>query len=193
MLGAAVGLLLLSLYWLRPAGRPKHPPPKMTAGDASGLRHKLALEFAKEAAGVGITIEVQATSGSEAALEGLKNGEFDLAFVQGGLATQNMTHVRQLTAMHIEPLHLLIKAESYERIAESGMHELSGLTVNLGPVGSGTQILATEVLRFAGLNAVSDSVNEGYRGVSMTYLELHERPRKRCSKSANSIDSASAR
>ena len=177
MLGAAVGLLLLSLYWLRPAGRPKHPPLKMTAGDASGLRHKLALEFAKEAAGAGITIEVQATSGSEAALEGLKNGEFDLAFVQGGLATQNMTHVRQLTAMHIEPLHLLIKAESYERIAESGMHELSGLTVNLGPVGSGTQILATEVLRFAGLNAVSASVNEGYRGVSMTYLELRERPR----------------
>jgi len=176
LLGIAIGLLLLSFYWLRPTGTPKHSTLKMTAGDASGLRHKLALELAKEATRRGIVIDVQPTIGSEAALEGLTNGEFDLAFVQGGLATENMPRIRQLTAMHIEPLHLLVRAELCERIATSGLRVLGGCEVNVGPVGSGTQVLASEVLKFAGLDA-STKAEKGssYRAVSLNYRELIEK------------------
>lgn len=176
MLGAAISLLLLAFYWLRSPEMPKLSPLKMTAGDASGLRHKLALEFAKEAARFGIPIDVEPTIGSEAALEGLKNGEFDLAFVQGGLSDENLSTIRQVTAMHIEPLHLLVKTSLYERIVASGLSELSDGAVNVGPVGSGTQILASEILRFAGLNASTVSAGNSYRAVSMSYRELLERP-----------------
>lgn len=176
MLGAAIGMLLLSFYWLRPSAKTKLSSLKMTAGDASGLRHKLALELVKEAARVGIPIDLQPTSGSEAALEGLKKGEFDLAFVQGGLSGENLPAVRQVTAMHIEPLHLLVKADLYERISVAGLSELSGCAVNVGPVGSGTQILASEVLKFAGLEASTNSQANGYRAISMNYRELMERP-----------------
>ena len=176
MLSAAIGLLLLNIHWLRPPAQAELPPLKMTAGDASGLRHKLALELAKEAARVGITIDVQPTSGSEAALEGLKNGRFDLAFVQGGLASEELSSIRQLTAMHIEPLHLLVKADLYERIAASGLSELDGCAVNVGPAGGGTQVLASEALRFAGLEVSTDSEASGYRAVSMNYRELMQLP-----------------
>ncbi|MCC6511387.1 MAG: hypothetical protein IT423_19970, partial [Pirellulaceae bacterium] len=193
MLLAAVGLLLLGIYWLSPPRVPRTPPLKMTAGDATGLRHKLALELAKEVQRHGITIDVQPTNGSEAAIEGLRNGDFDLAFVQGGLASENMPEVRQLTAMHIEPLHLLVKSRLFERIEQAGLRELGGCTVNLGPVGSGTQILATAVLKFTGLHAATttSSLNESkavdlsstldmstnsasqiYQPVAMSYQEL---------------------
>jgi len=175
LLGIAIGLLLLSVYWLRPTGTPKHSTLKMTAGDASGLRHKLALDLAKEAARLGIVINVQPTIGSEAALEGLTNGEFDLAFVQGGLATEHLPQIRQLTAMHIEPLHLLVRAELCERIAKSGLRVLGDGGVNLGPVGSGTQVLASEVLKFAGLGAESKVEGSSFRAVSLNYRELMEK------------------
>lgn len=175
MLGAAICLLLLAVYWLRPVAAPKLPALKMTAGDASGLRHKLALELAKEAARHGMTIDVQPTLGSEAALEGLKTGDFDLAFVQGGLAADNMPQVRQLTAMHIEPLHLLVRADLREEIAQSGLRSLAGHTVNVGPSGSGTQALASEVLKFAGLEASDKAASNTYRAVSLSYSELLDR------------------
>ena len=174
MLSAAVGLLLLSFYWLRHSQTPRLSPLKMTAGDASGLRHKLALELAKEATRLGIVIDVQPTMGSEAALEGLKNGEFDLAFVQGGLATENAPSIRQLSAMHIEPLHLLVRAELSDQISVSGLRALAGCKINVGPTGSGTQILASEVLKFAELDASANAVGNGYRAVALNYRELME-------------------
>ena len=186
MLGAAIALLVLGAYWLRPTATPKLATLKMTAGDASGLRHKLALEFAKEASRHGITIDVQPTRGSEAALEGLKDGEFDLAFVQGGLSTEDMPRVRQLTAMHIEPLHLLVRTSLNDQIAKTGLRALAGCEVNVGPTGSGTQVLASEVLKFAGLEAATSSEgapsselssnpsSSTYRTAASSYRELME-------------------
>lgn len=172
MLGAAIALLLLSFYWLRPNQQPKHMRLKMTAGDVSGLRHKLALELAKEAARVGLDIDVEPSAGSEAAIEGLKNGQFDLAFVQGGLATENVSHVRQLTAMHIEPLHLIVRSETAKAIESSGLKSLRGCRVNVGTTGSGTQVLASEVLKFAGLEGKAELGSEGYQPVAFSYSEL---------------------
>lgn len=173
-LGAAIGLLLLSFYWLKPSGSQKHLPLRMTAGDESGLRHKLALELAKEATRLGIVIEVQPTAGSEAALEGLRKGDFDLAFVQGGLSTETLPGVRQLTAMHIEPLHLLVRSALSEQIQSSGLRALGGSKINVGPIGSGTQILASEVLKFAGLEATRSTPENTYQAVSLSYSELKE-------------------
>jgi hypothetical protein len=46
----------------------------------------------------------------------------------------------------------------------------------VGPVGSGTQVLASEVLKFAGLEASKNSEANSYRAVSLNYRELMERP-----------------
>ncbi len=172
LLGLVVCVVVLSSIWLWPARNQRARTLKMTAGDPSGLRHKLALELAREAAQVGIRIEVQPTSGSEEATERLARGEFDLALVQGGLANESASGVRQISAMHIEPLHLLVKSDLFLQIEKEGLKELSGKRVNLGSTGSGTNLLATEVLAFVGLRPKSSTEEEGYEPSLLGYGEL---------------------
>lgn len=75
----ALCLLALGLYyWFGSPNQPRVIKLRMTAGDGSGLRHRLAKEFAREAAKSGIAITVEPTDGSEAALERLRKREFDI-------------------------------------------------------------------------------------------------------------------
>ncbi len=191
----AVVLLCIGFYWLQVEPKRTSALLKLTAGDESGLRHRLAVEFAREAASHGINIVVEPMSGSEAAMQGVNDGEFDLAFVQGGLSNSGLRSVRQLTSMHIEPLHLLVKSALHERILKLGLGQLAGCTVNLGPAGGGTNVLASEVLRFAGLEASVDGADsshnnpplgnpslgdtESYQAVSFSYSELQSMPTER--------------
>ncbi len=146
-----LGLMVLGIYRLWPHSETRAL--KMTAGDATGLRHRLALDIVREASHQGMVIEVAPSHGSEAALAAVKAGQFDLALVQGGLATQLSDSVRQVSALHIEPLHLLAKPELCEQIAATGLGALAGRRINLGAIGSGTNALAREVLAFAGLRS----------------------------------------
>lgn len=176
LLGLALGLLLLSIYWLRPATSPQPKKLRMTAGDATGLRHQLALEFAREARIAGIEIDVIPTSGSQEAIEGLTAGKFDLAFAQGGLATEPMPGLLQLTPLHIEPLHLVVDAQLAQEYTSVGLDALRGKTVNLGSIGSGTYALASEVLSFAGIELKSPEVPDGFVASTLGYSELLELP-----------------
>ena len=152
LLAIAMCLLISGIYFL--FGSSSHPQKiklKMTAGDGSGLRHRLATEFSREAAKSGIQISVEPTEGSEAALKRLSLYEFDIALVQGGLTSHMESPIRQLSALHIEPLHLLVKPQLKREISEKGLTQLAGHELNLGARESGTHSLATGVLRFAGL------------------------------------------
>lgn len=145
---------------------------RLTAGDQSGLRHRLAMEFSREAARTGIQISVAPTDGSEDALTRLSQGEFDIAMVQGGLVIESDSPIRQISALHIEPLHLLVKPELAELILQKGLSQLAGRKVNLGAAGSGTSSLASEVLQFAGLGATSKGGEAKYYANSLRYSEL---------------------
>jgi TRAP-type uncharacterized transport system substrate-binding protein len=143
---------------------------KLTAGDVNGLRHRLAVDFADEARSQGLQIKIQPTDGSEAALLAVDRGEFDLALVQGGLRGKNLDNVRQVTALHVEPLHLLVKPELFAAIEQRGLAALEGATINVGSSGSGTQALSKEVLDFVGLvNSTDDSL---YRPNELAYEQL---------------------
>src|SRR5262245_28753781 len=83
----------------------------LTAGSQSGLRHQMGLALTKEAGPYGLDFELVATAGSEEALEQVDAGKIDVALVQGGLAARHRANVRQVAALHVEPLHLLVKQE----------------------------------------------------------------------------------
>ena len=169
----AISLLMLAMviyYWFGTSGQAMITL-KLTAGDGSGLRHRLATEFSREAAKSGIQIIVEPTEGSESALERLSLGEFDIALVQGGLKSDSKSPIRQISALHIEPLHLLVKPELQRAIRERGLSQLAGHKVNLGALGSGTHSLATEVLQFAGLRPEGQPLAT-YQPNLLTYSEL---------------------
>ncbi len=96
----------------------------------------------------------------------METGRLDAAFVQGGLEMVDNPGLRQVAALHVEPLHLLIKEEIHRALARN-LAELRGKVVNLGERGSGTYVLAREVMAFSGLRAGID-----YTDTTHSYADL---------------------
>ena len=63
----------------------------------------------------GLSLRIVGTRGSLEALSRVDSGELDLALVQGGLDPKFHPNVRQVAALHVEPMHLLVKEEIRER------------------------------------------------------------------------------
>jgi TRAP-type uncharacterized transport system substrate-binding protein len=128
---------------------------RLTAGQEEGTRHRIAQELRREAARRNLSIEVSPTAGSPDALHALAAGQVDVALVQGGLEMRDSPPLRQVATLHVEPLHLLVKEEIHRPVARS-LAGLRGKVVNLGEPGSGSRLLAIDVLEFSGLKPGSD-------------------------------------
>ena len=174
LIAAAVLLGVSAWVWLRRTKSPKPILLRMTAGDAIGIRHRIASEFAKEAQASGLRIEVVASEGSEKAISRLNVGEFELALVQGGIENKSISNTRQISPLHIEPLHFLVKPEVAPKVLEKGIRQLIGHSINRGTKGSGTYMLASEVLSFAGVGLDADVGKESSDFVpnNQSYSEL---------------------
>jgi TRAP-type uncharacterized transport system substrate-binding protein len=149
---AVLGLAALGLaafVWLHePAERPIHR--RMTAGRSAGERGRIAEALRREAAGRSLRIDLVETVGSDEALREVDTGRIDMALAQGGLDLNDRPNLRQVAALHVEPLHLLVRPEYHEEVSRH-LSALKGKVVNLGEPGSGTFLLATEVMASARL------------------------------------------
>lgn len=166
--GALVPLLIVvavasAVYFFMESGRERTVRLTITAGDALGRRHELALNLADVAPNHGLVLSVVPTEESSEALEKIADGELDVALVQGGIEPRH--GVRQVAALYVEPLHLLVKTE----LEADDLGDLRGRTLNLSTQGSGTRLLASLALEFAGLSAGRD-----YQDLALSYGELEE-------------------
>jgi hypothetical protein len=130
------------------------PPPRairIATGAENGAYHAFAQQYAHLLAGDGITLEVIPTAGTVDNLELLRRGEVSLALVQGGCARQADRAVLQsLGGVFLEAVWVFTPRASPIR----RLNELAGKRVAVGPIGSGTQLLAKQLL---GANGVSES------------------------------------
>jgi TRAP-type uncharacterized transport system substrate-binding protein len=143
----------------------------MTAGNPLGMRHNLARMLRTEALPFGIDLELHGTKGSEDALEQVDRHALDVALVQGGLQMNGWPHVRQVATLHVEPLHLLVKKELFEKVS-AHLDALDGKTVNLSEAGSGTYTLALEVLAFVGLRPRGAGGGRGFVPMTVSRQQL---------------------
>lgn len=147
-----VGLLAVGLgaylYFAKSKERTYHLT--ITAGSVAGSRHELAELLRDELTPRSLLLELRGSAGSEQALDWVNSRQVDAALVQGGLDVDNRPNVRQVIALQIEPLHLLVKNELFEEVTKN-LSALEGRTVDLGAKGSGTHTLAVDVMEFAGL------------------------------------------
>src|SRR5262249_43568608 len=105
---AALGLAIF-LYFYSPGH--KHYRLRATAGNAIGMRHRLATILRNEMTRRALTLDLEPSTGSSEALDWVNSRKVDVALVQGGLTDAGRPNVRQVATLHIEPMHLLVKKE----------------------------------------------------------------------------------
>ncbi|HET7393887.1 MAG TPA: TAXI family TRAP transporter solute-binding subunit [Candidatus Binatia bacterium] len=127
------------------------PPPKVVriaTGSKNGAYYTFAQEYARLLASDGITLEVLPTAGSVENLELLKKGEVSLALIQGGSATkEDKERLQSLGSLFLEPVWIFTRKQSGIR----RFLELKGKRVSVGVAGSGTHLLAKQLLSAAGI------------------------------------------
>jgi TRAP transporter TAXI family solute receptor len=133
-------------WWL---GAPSKTELIFTTGSADGLYHRLAQQIITvvEDAHPDIQINLRPSAGSRENISRLDDGEAHLALVQNDALGGKS--VRSITALNPEILHLLCRTNAEIR----SLHDLSGKRIGIGPAGSGTEQIVTNLLAFANLAA----------------------------------------
>lgn len=142
-----VAAFIVAFQFIKPA-----PPDRvvMATGGVDGAYHAFAQRYAAYLAREGITLELRSTAGSVENLQLLRSGEVSLALVQGGVdeGVGDGPALVSLGSVYYEPLWLFRRSD----LAVSRLSQLTGLSVAVGPEGSGTRALATRLLRDNGLS-----------------------------------------
>src|SRR5205809_3982018 len=127
------------------------PPPKVVriaTGAKNGAYYAFAQRYARLLANDGISLEVVSTAGSVENFDLLKKGEVSLGLVQGGSATDDdKERLQSLGSLFLEPVWAFTrKQQTIKRFSE-----LEGKRVAVGVGGSGTYLLAVQLLSAAGI------------------------------------------
>ncbi len=159
----AVALGAFSIYSLL-VGQRKVAPMHLTitAGSAEGLRQQIAAVLGPLAEERKVHLEILPTSGSTEALRKVVSGEIDLALIQGGLRSSRFAGLREVAALHVEPLHLLVRGDLWNPDPEKALIALRGRTINTSTAGSGTRVLAHDLLAFVGMAEGLDFTTTDY-------------------------------
>ena len=127
------------------------PPPKslrIATGGKDGAYYAFGQKYARLLARDGITLEVVATAGSVENLDLLRKGEVSLALVQGGSVTDADTEqLQSLGSLFLEPVWVFYRMQATVKYLSS----FKGKRVAVGAAGSGTQLLAMQLLSADGV------------------------------------------
>ncbi|HEX5019870.1 MAG TPA: TAXI family TRAP transporter solute-binding subunit [Candidatus Binatia bacterium] len=137
------------------------PPPKivrMATGSKNGAYYAFAQQYARLLAKDAIVLEVVSTAGSVENLSLLKNGRVSLALVQGGSATfDDKQRLQSLGSLFLEPVWVFVRAQQpIKRFLD-----LKGKRLAVGASGSGTYLLANQLLSAAGITESNTTLVRG--------------------------------
>jgi TRAP transporter TAXI family solute receptor len=157
---APVALLVLVAFvvafqFIKPA------PPKtvvMATGSPGGAYHAFAQRYADYFRSEGIDLVLRNTAGSVENIALLRDGEVDVALVQGGVDDAAAdADLESLGSLYYEPLWLFHRRDlDVDRISE-----LKNRLVAIGPEGSGTRALVSRLLRDNGVDDAAQWVDIG--------------------------------
>jgi TRAP transporter TAXI family solute receptor len=136
-------LLIIAGFWLAYQFVAPPPPKKIViaTGSETGTYFKIAQQYHDALAEEGIELEIINSSGSGENINWLLDKKANLAFIQGGTGN-NEESLLSLGSLYYEPLWIFLrKNNKAEKIAD-----LSGLRIAIGKEGSGTRILAKQLL-----------------------------------------------
>lgn len=133
---------------------------RMATGESDGAYHLFAERYRERLARNGIEIEIVETLGSVDNLQRLRAGEVDVALVQSGVGDPAVdAALRSLGSVFHEPLWIFLRRD----LGIGLVSGLRGRRIQIGPEGSGTRVLAAQILGHNGIDA-TDAVWLGDRG-----------------------------
>lgn len=128
------------------------PPPKtarIATGATSGAYFSFAERYARSLSSDGITLDIVPTAGSVENFSLLKKGDVSIALVQGGSAREeDRQQLQSLGTLFLEPMWIFARPER----GVKKFSDLKGRRLGVGSEGSGTHLLATQLLAAAGVN-----------------------------------------
>ncbi|MCG8508681.1 MAG: TAXI family TRAP transporter solute-binding subunit, partial [Rhodospirillales bacterium] len=143
---AMAGVVLIA-WFVEPA------PPKrvgFAAGVEGGAYQRFASKYAEFFAKRGIRVDVIETAGSieNAELLIAPESDIDAALLQGGTVLfEQRDKLEAVVAVFFEPLWVFVRPES----SIDGLDDMRGKRINVGPEGSGTRVLALDLLKQSGI------------------------------------------
>jgi uncharacterized protein len=145
-------------------------PPKVVriaTGAKNGAYYSFAQQYARLLASDGIVLEVISTAGSVENFQLLKKGEVSLALVQSGSASpEDKQRLQSLGSLFLEPLWIVSRA----RRPIKQFSKLKGRRLAVGAAGSGTYLLATQLLAAAGATEANTTFLRGDSAQAMAAL-----------------------
>ncbi len=120
------------------------PPSQVSiaSGNAGGAYYLFAQRYAEVLARDEIEVEVLKTAGSLGNIELLENGTVDVAFVQGGVGSTTPGLV-SLASLYFEPVWIFYRSDD----SIQTLNDLRGKRIATGAEGSGTRVVALELLK----------------------------------------------
>ena len=137
----------------------------IATGSTQGYYYKLGNEMKRiiEKEHPKAHVEILQTQGSFDNLKRIERREADFAFYQNSGDTT--TSIRSVANLYSEALHLIVKRPALERSEKSSgitsIKQLKGKVVAIGSEGSGTRLMALEVMRHYGIE-LKDFDNRSY-------------------------------
>jgi TRAP-type uncharacterized transport system substrate-binding protein len=161
---AVTGCLVAAVALLRTSPRRTHTIQMTTdtMGRTVLLAEQIRVEGARHHLDVVLTSKEYGTLDALEEVDSPSKNKF--ALVVGGVTSREYPHVRTVTALAKEHLHLLIKRE----LAEKGIFGLRGKRIALGPPTTASYHVARDVLDFVGSLPTIEPTNGGYNIDRMT-------------------------
>jgi TRAP transporter TAXI family solute receptor len=125
-------------------------PPRefvILTGREGGGNYQAALAYQEIARERDFEIDIRPTAGSAEVLERLMSGEAEVGFVQGGIALGADERVlATLASVYYEPVWVFYRREAFGEQGLKQLSDLAGKRVAIGEIGSGTRVLAAQLL-----------------------------------------------
>jgi TRAP transporter TAXI family solute receptor len=145
-------LVVLGAFWLTFQFIEPAPPAsiRMTTGGETGAYFRFATRYSEILNRAGIDLQVVSSKGSVENLSRLESEDssFDVALMQGGIVNeQQAAKFLSVGRLFYEPLWV------FHRIPRdvTTLTELQGMSIAVGPQGSGTRVLASKLLDANGI------------------------------------------
>ena len=145
----------------------------LTAGPFGTTRSLVASQIVDTLKARGIDAELLETPRTQYELDRVNAGTIDFALVSEAFRIGPRPHVREVTPLYLEALHLLVKEDLVDAVSRD-LGALRGHGIGIARSHDASTALSTDIFAFAGVPAADETRSDGYLP---HHLELHEMER----------------